>query len=169
MSALFIASAVIAVFAAAMVVTRTNAMHALLFLILMLLSIASVFWTMGAPFVAVLQIILYAGAILVLFVFAVMILNLGEAEQQSERSRLSGAIWVIPVVLALGLLAVFLGGVISGRGGRAVVAVLPKLVGINLYTFYLIGVELASVLLLAALIAAYHFGAFMSRARTEDE
>ncbi len=58
-------------------ITRLVAVHALLYLIVSLLAVAVVFYTMGAPLVAALEVIIYAGAIVVLFVFVVMMLNLG--------------------------------------------------------------------------------------------
>ena len=64
--------------ATVMMITRLNAVHALLYLIVSLLAVAVVFYTLGAPFVAALEVIIYAGAIMVLFVFVVMMLNLGE-------------------------------------------------------------------------------------------
>ena len=63
-----------------------NAVHALLYLIVSLLAIAVVFYMLGAPFIAALEMIIYAGAIMVLFVFVVMMLNLGEARQRDGAS-----------------------------------------------------------------------------------
>ena len=78
MNILFYLAALVAVVATAMVITRLNTVHALLYMIVSLLALALVFYTLGAPFVAALEIIIYAGAIMVLFVFVVMMLNLGE-------------------------------------------------------------------------------------------
>ena len=75
--AFYIAGAV-AVIATLLMLTRANVVHALLYLIVSLLAVAVVFYTLGAPFVAALEVIVYAGAIMVLFVFVVMMLNLGE-------------------------------------------------------------------------------------------
>jgi len=163
MRELFFVSGVIASIAGLMVVVQTNAMHALINLIVLLLAVASVFYTLGAPFVAALQIVIYAGAIMVLFVFAVIILNLGRLAEERERDWMSSVLWLVPVLLAAVLLAQF---VITVSGREAALArevVGPKAVGISLYTDYLIGVELASLLLLAALVAAYHLGWPLSR------
>ena len=163
MSILFYISAVAAIIAALLVVTRANAMHALIYLIVLFLAIASIFFTLGAPFVAALQIIIYAGAIMVLFVFVVMMLNLGRTAQQQERSWLSGLIWIVPTVLAVVLLVFFV-MTLAGKDTAAAGAVVnPKTVGKSLFTTYIIGVELASMLLLAALAAGYHFGVLPSR------
>ena len=61
----------------------SNAVHALLYLVVSLLAVAVVFFTLGAPFVAALEVIIYAGAIMVLFVFVVMMLNLGDARHRA--------------------------------------------------------------------------------------
>ena len=74
-------------------ITRLNAVHALLYLIVSLLAVAVVFYTLGAPFVAALEVIIYAGAIMVLFVFVVMMLN--SASRPSRRS----ARWLKPAHL----------------------------------------------------------------------
>ena len=75
--AFYIAGAV-AVLSTVLMLTRLNVVHALLYLIVSLLAVAVVFYVLGAPFVAALEVIVYAGAIMVLFVFVVMMLNLGE-------------------------------------------------------------------------------------------
>ena len=79
-------------------------MHALLYLIVSLLAVAVVFYTLGAPFVAALEVIVYAGAIMVLFVFVVMLLNLGA---DSPRASVPGCArqWIGPAILAAVLLA----------------------------------------------------------------
>lgn len=169
MTALFYASGVVAVVAALLVVSRTNAVHALINLIVMFLAIASVFWTLGAPFAAVLEIIIYAGAIMVLFVFVVMILNLGGPAEAKERNWLTSVIWVLPVFLTAILLAQFVLVLVGSNSTRISVIIGPKPVGISLFATYLIGVELASLLLLAGLVAAFHFGVIPTRLEGEDE
>jgi len=78
MTALFYVTAAVSILSTIMMLTRLNAVHALLYLIVSLLAVAVVFYTFGAPFVAALEVIIYAGAIMVLFIFVVMLLNLGE-------------------------------------------------------------------------------------------
>lgn len=157
--AFYVASA-IALFSTVMVITNTQPVHALLYLVLSLLSIAMVFFTLGAPFAGVLEIIVYAGAILVLFVFVVMMLNLGKATVEQERKWLKGVGWLAPAVLAGVLLAELLlilwpQAALTPVSGQTIGA---KAVGIALYGPYLLAVELASTLLLAGLVAAYHLG-----------
>jgi NADH-quinone oxidoreductase subunit J len=79
MHAVFYIAAAVAIASTMMAITRLDEVHALLYLIVSLLAIAVVFFVLGAPFVAALDVIIYAGAIMVLFVFVVMLLNLGQA------------------------------------------------------------------------------------------
>ena len=76
-------------------ITRLNAVHALLYLIVSLLAVAMIFYMLGAPFVAALEVIIYAGAIMVLFVFVVMMLNLG-AGRRAGAAWLNPRIWIGP-------------------------------------------------------------------------
>lgn len=155
----FYISGAVAIYATAAAITRLNAVHALLYLTVSLLALAVVFFTLGAPFVAALEIIIYAGAIVVLFVFVVMMLNLGQRAVEAERRWLNPGIWTGPTVLAGVLTAEVVWIALRGGGGAAVTrAVEPKLVGIALYGPYALGVELASMMLLAGLVGAYHLG-----------
>src|SRR5512142_1563656 len=104
MNIVFYLSAVVAVVATAIVITRTNAMHALLYLVVSLLAVAMMFFTLGAPFVAALEVIIYAGAIMVLFIFAIMLLNQGPQSAILERQWLRASGWVGPAILSLILL-----------------------------------------------------------------
>jgi NADH-quinone oxidoreductase subunit J len=154
----FYIAAVIAVLSTALAITRLNAVHALLYLIVSLLSVALVFFTLGAPFVAALEVIIYAGAIMVLFVFVIMMLNLGPQAAEQERQWLSAKTWVGPAILSLVLVAE-LAYVLIGTGQVATTgSIEPKQVGIALFGPYLLGVELASMLLLAGLVGANHLG-----------
>ena len=83
-----------------LMLTSLNVVHALLYLIVSLLAVAVVFYVIGAPFVAALEVIIYAGAIMVLFVFVVMMLNLGEHARVLEKSWLTPGIWIGPTVLS---------------------------------------------------------------------
>lgn len=155
----FYVAAVIAVVATVMVITRLNAVHALLYMIVSLLSVALIFFTLGAPFVAALEVIVYAGAIVVLFVFVVMMLNLGPQSTEQERSWLHPRMWWGPAVLALVLLVELAYILLQAGGGAAGAEVLePKTVSVSLFGPYLLGVELASILLLAGIVGAYHLG-----------
>jgi len=155
----FYLSAAVAVIATVFAITNTNPVHALLYLIASLLAVAMVFFSIGAPFAGALEVIVYAGAIMVLFVFVVMMLNLGQAAIDQERRWLTPKAWVGPGILC-GVLMIEMIRVLSptlngGIGGSVIDA---KMVGIALFGPYLLVVELASMLLLAALVAAFHMG-----------
>ena len=162
----FYLSAAIAIVSTAMVITRSNAVHALLYLVVSLLAVAVIFYVLGAPFAAALEVIIYAGAIMVLFAFVVMMLSLGSRAAALERRWMPPTAWIGPGLLAL-ILAGELGYLLLGsqpQGGSATgnsaagAAIGPAQVGGALFGPYLLAVELASILLLAALAGAYHLG-----------
>jgi len=158
-STLFFVASAVAIFASLMTITCVNAVHGLLYFVVSLFATAVMFYLLGAPFVAALEVIVYAGAIIVLFLFAVMLLNLGKRGVEDERRLMKPSAWIGPSILAL-ILAAEMVWVLS-RGSFAPVAteeVGPKQVGLALFGPYLIGVELASMLLLAGLVGAYHLG-----------
>jgi NADH-quinone oxidoreductase subunit J len=159
MNAVFYISSAVALVATLLVITRANAVHALLYLIVSLLAVAVIFFVLGAPFVAALEVIIYAGAIMVLFVFVIMMLNLGPEAARQEREWLRPAAWVGPAILSAVLLGE-LAYVLSGAAGPVAggVGVGPTEVGLALFGPYVVGVELASMLLLAGLVGAYHLG-----------
>jgi NADH-quinone oxidoreductase subunit J len=158
MNIAFYLAAAVALVSTVMVITRTNAVHALLYMVLSLLSVAVIFYTLGAPFIAALEVITYAGAIMVLFVFVVMLLNLGPQTIAREQQWLKPGAWLVPGILALILLAelVYL---TSGTGSFMTGAeITPKQLSVALFGTYLLGVELASMLLLVGLVGAFHLG-----------
>ncbi len=165
----FYIPAAIAVVATALVVTRANAVHALLYLVVSLMAVAIIFYAVGAPFAAALEVIVYAGAIMVLFVFTVMLLNRGEPETDRERRWMREADWFGPVVLALVLVVEFL-ALVSGAGalGETGTAVGAKALGEAIFGPYVVVVGLASFLLTAGLIAAYHLGRRPPRVEQTD-
>lgn len=155
----FYIAGLIAIVATIRVISHTNPVHALLYLIVSLLAISAVFFSLGAYFAGALEIIVYAGAIMVLFVFVVMMLNLGNEVQEQERAWLKPRLWIGPGLLSLVLLMVLIFAIRSvsdtGISGEIVDA---KAVGISLFGPYLLAVELASMLLLAGLVVAFHIG-----------
>ncbi|HQQ63165.1 MAG TPA: NADH-quinone oxidoreductase subunit J [Pseudomonadales bacterium] len=155
----FYVSAAVALFATMRVIGTRNPIHGLLYLVISLLAVAMIFFAVGAPFAGALEIIVYAGAIMVLFVFAVMMLNLGEKGIQQERAWTGLSVWIGPSVLTTILLSQLFYSMLSGHLAVAGATTIDaKQVGIALYGPYLLCVELASILLLAALVAAYHLG-----------
>lgn len=156
----FYFSAGVAVAATLRVITHTHPVHALLYLVISLMAVAMCFFSLGAPFAGALEIIVYAGAIMVLFVFVVMMLNLGDATAEQERDWLTPRAWVGPAILAALLLVELLAIIFNEPSGAVLKGTLvePKAVGVALFGPYLLAVELASMLLLAALVSAYHLG-----------
>jgi NADH-quinone oxidoreductase subunit J len=154
----FYVAAVVAVIATALAISQKNVVHGLLYLIASLLAIALIFFVVGAPFVAALEVIIYAGAIMVLFVFVMMLLNLGPQTVEQEQRWLMPRTWIGPVVLTLVLLAELLYALASRGPATSGPMVDPRRIGIDLFGRYAIAVELASILLLAGLIGAYHLG-----------
>lgn len=150
----------IAVVSTLRVITNKNPVHALLYLIISLIAVAMTFFSLGAPFAGVLEVIAYAGAIMVLFVFVVMMLNLGPASVEQERTWLKPGIWLGPILLCGLLLAELLYVLFTYSNGAAIghTTVDAKAVGISLFGPYLLVVELASMLLLAAVVTAFHLG-----------
>ena len=169
MNTAFYVSAAVAIAATIMTITRLNAMHALLYLIVSLLAVAAVFFVLGAPFAAVLEIIVYAGAVMVLFVFVVMMLNLGETTIEEERRWLWPQLWIGPSILCAVLLLqmLYVLGVQEGgpSGGEVVGA---ANVAALMFGPYLLAVELASMLLLAGLVGAYRLARILESRAAES-
>lgn len=165
---LFYLAAAVALAATGLAVTRTNASHALIYLIISLLAVAVIFYLLGAPFAAALEVLIYAGAIVVFFLFVVMMLNLGREAAAQERRWLLPRMWIGPgvltAVLLLEMIYLIAGSPITASG----TPVSPKAVGVELFGPYLLAVELASILLLAALVGAFHLGRRYMRARREE-
>jgi NADH-quinone oxidoreductase subunit J len=151
--AVFAVFAVLAVTAAVLVVVQKNAMHSVLFLALTVLATAGVFFTLQAEYLGAIQILVYAGGIVVLYVFVIVIVNLKEIVP--ERRPLLPKIVLIAVPVALGIEVAYL---LLARGfpaaadqgeGQGFTAVAETLFGSYLFPF-----ELASILLLAVLVGA---------------
>ncbi len=153
----------IALVSAASVVLQSKVMYSVLSLIVTLLTVAWVYAMLSAPFLAIVQIIIYAGAVMVLILFAVMMLRFDEDETGQRRTR-PDLLGVFGVLVALGFAVILISsffcpcgevGAISGE-----MASIPadfgsiKSIGSVLYTRYLIPLELASVLLLVAVVGA---------------
>jgi NADH-quinone oxidoreductase subunit J len=146
-----------------MVITARSAVHSVLFLVMDFLCIAALFVTLNAEFLAAIQILVYAGGIVVLYLFVVMLVSLKRApEQYADRRRLG-----VPGMLLAGVVLLEVAGIgvyTAARDGApaVVAAATPGPVGSGnteqlgwlLYTDYLIPFEVASVLLLVAMVGA---------------
>ena len=152
--------AAVCVASAVMVIVSRNPVHSVLFLILAFVNAAGLFILMGAEFLGMMLIVVYVGAVAVLFLFVVMMLNLGPAASVQERQWMTPGIWGGPAMMSLALLCELLYVLFGNHSGAAIglTTVDAKAVGISLFGPYLLVVELASMLLLAALVAAFHLG-----------
>lgn len=159
MNTAFYIASIIAIFATVMVITRLNAVHALLYLIISLLAVSVLFFLLGAPFIAALEVIIYAGAIMVLFVFVIMMLNLGNESLKKEKEWFSAKAWIIPGILSVILLAEIVYVLMNIATQAEDLSVIdPAEIGLSLFGPYVLAVELAAMVLMAAIIGAYHIG-----------
>ena len=156
-SILFYFFATLAVVSAILMVTRRNAVHSAVYLITALLATAGIFLQLQAEFLFVVQIILYVGGIMVLFVFVIMLVNLDVAVRQMKFNNQSWVAGLLALVLGGLLLMVFrMGGGAFSLAATPVSALQPNAeqVGTVLFQKYFLPFEIASILLLVAMIGA---------------
>jgi NADH-quinone oxidoreductase subunit J len=151
--AIFLFFAVLAVVSAVLVILQKNAMHSVLYLAFTVLAIAGVFFTLQAEYLGAIQILVYGGGIVVLYIFVIIIVNLKEVVP--ERRKLLPKLFIIvtpALLLAQIALVVFRNryAVAAGSGQGLDLAALAEM----LLTTYLVPFEMASILLLAVLIGA---------------
>ena len=145
---------------AVLVVTTKDTVHSVLYLVLDFLFVAALYVLLGAQFLAAIQVLVYAGGIVVLYLFVVMLVNLKrppEAHEDPHRRTKLGFGLAAAVLLELGAIAVY--GVVNPATPVAATPAIPVSgntvqVGWLLYTSYLIPFEIASMLLLVAMIGA---------------
>ena len=159
MEATFYISAAVAILATVMVITSYNMIHALIYLIVSFLAIAVVFFALGAPFIAALEIIIYAGAIVVLVIFVIMMLDLRDETVAEEKTWLTREIFIFPSILSAILLAELVYIMVNAETTHFQgPAISSAEVGMSLYGPYVIGVELSGILLMSGIVGAYHLG-----------
>jgi len=159
-TALFVLFAGIAVVTAVLVVVQRNPVSSAIFLILTFFALAGIYLLLHAEFIAAVQIIVYAGAIMVLFLFVIMLLNLEKEKRLAARNRLMKGVGIfLGVVLLVQLGMVFQRVLLEGTPGK----LLPEkaagpgntqVVAQLLFTDFLLPFEITSVLLLVAIIGA---------------
>ncbi|HET8864774.1 MAG TPA: NADH-quinone oxidoreductase subunit J [Gracilimonas sp.] len=154
---LFIMLAVLAVGSALAMVINKNVVNSALFLVFNLVSLAGIFLILNAQFLAIIQILVYAGAIMVLFLFVIMLLNVEDEEKLFDKFRIK---YFLTFFLAIGVM----GQIFYSFAG--VTELLPAIseqmaaigtveaVGDVLYTDYLLPFELTAILLTAAVVGA---------------
>jgi NADH-quinone oxidoreductase subunit J len=128
-----------------------NQAYSALFLVLAFVCLGGLFGLLGAPFMAVVQIIIYAGAIMVLFIFVIMMINLGQG-LSPEKKKWTIALSVVLALVLLLELVLAAKGASLGRGPEGSIS--PKEIGQLLFTKYLYPFEITSVLIIAALVGA---------------
>jgi NADH-quinone oxidoreductase subunit J len=153
--AIFLLFAALALGSAVVVIAHRNPVYSTMSLVVTLVSLAALFVLLGAPFIAALQVLIYTGAILVLFLFVIMLLNIGREEIGAGR---------YPQKVAAGIGALIFGGMVAlllwrTYGGRSLGALTPEFVSLKalahgLFDDYLLTFELVGLLLLVAVIAA---------------
>jgi NADH-quinone oxidoreductase subunit J len=152
----FVCAAALALFGAIMMVTRRDSIHAALWLIVAFFSLAAIYLTLNAQFIAVAQVIVYAGAIMMLIIFVIMLIHLETGFAYGTRLSGPKAVGaVIAVVFFLEIAAAVLTvrsgpGRAAGAGSSGTVADF----GMALYGKYLFPLEIASVLLLVGIVGA---------------
>jgi NADH-quinone oxidoreductase subunit J len=154
---LFLFFAAIAVGAAINVVLQKHVLYSALSLILMLAAVSVLFILLRADFLAVIQVIVYAGAIMVLFVFVIMLLNLPQDEDGADRLR-----WLKFLGIPLGLFFLFLvvvtlWNVETSLDTQSGISGSPAAIGQSLFTDFLLPFEATSLLILIALMGAVLF------------
>jgi NADH-quinone oxidoreductase subunit J len=139
-----------------LVITRKNAVHSALALIVTLLAQAAIYLMLYAPFVAGVQIILYAGGIMVLFLFVIMLVSI----ERTQKERQFNKQWLVGIIAAGTLGGLFITVYTKGkdifpdRALPAIEAQNTQNVGTLLYGQYMFAFEIASLLLLVAIIGA---------------
>ena len=155
----FYIAAAVAVFSTVMLITRYNMIHALLYLVVSFLAIAVIFYILGAPFVAVLEIIIYAGAIVVLIIFVIMMLNLKDEAIEQERQWLTLRSLIVPSILSIVLLVELVYIITTAQSPQTNFRIVDaREVGMSWYGPYVIAVELSGILLMSGIVGAYHLG-----------
>jgi len=159
---LFYTFGAIAVISAILVITRHNVVHSAAFLGATLFAVAGIFLTLHAEFLAGVQVIVYVGGILVLFVFVIMLISVDRSVHESQYNKqwtiglITSGILIIEIAYGLyrGKDSLVLPPIVPAPPAAAVAAGNSEQVGTALYTSYLLPFEIASILLLVAIVGA---------------
>lgn len=161
MNIFFYITAAVAIASALMAITRREAMHGVLYLIAVLLAIALLFFQLGAPFIAALEIIIYAGAIVILFLFVIMMLN---PKGDSRGTVLTGFFGPLVLVAILGAQWFFLAQTESSL--MVTTGVGPRLLAHTFFQDYAFAIHLVALFLLVGLVGAFHLGKISEQKRS---
>ncbi len=153
----FLVASLTCVAGALLAVTRRSPLYSALWLLVTLLGVAAVFYLFTAPFLALMQVVVYAGAILVLFLFVIMLLNLNPEDLRPEAPPVERAVAALIALLLLGVLAA---GILGASEGLSMTRLDPAAfgtvegVGRSLFTRFVVQLEALSLLIVAAVVAA---------------
>jgi len=137
----------------AMIVSRNQAYNAL-FLVLAFAAMGGLFGLLGAPFMAVVQIIIYSGAIMIVFIFVLMMINLRQGISPEKREWTIGLAVLIAVILCGEIFLAAKGFLAASPSPETTAAAGPTEIGRLLFTKYLYPFEITSVLIVASLVGA---------------
>jgi len=154
----FFVLAFVSIASAILMITRANPVKSAIFLIINFLSLSILYLTLNAQFIAIIQVLVYAGAIMVLFVFVIMLLNLQDEKRLSDKfdiRRLIAFIFVLLVFVKIAL------GLVSSTSGRFLKQAENSLelgkiefIGEKLFTNYILPFEITSLILVVAIVGA---------------
>jgi len=156
----FLLIAIVTVISAILVIVLRNPIHSALSLVLTFFSIAGLYILLNAQFIAAIQVIVYAGAIMVLFLFVIMLLNLEKEKRVSEKHPLQKAFGVsIALFLLGGIVSIVATGVLYGNMGTETAGKVSavgntKAIAGLLFTDWVLPFEITSILLIAAIVGA---------------
>ena len=156
-SIIFYTLALLILGSTAMAITRRNLIHAVIYLIFSFFGSAMLFYLFGAPFLAILEVIIYAGAIMVLFLFIVIMMKLKTAEEQ----LFPLSQWLPAAIFGLVYIGIGIGLVIVEPGSKVMLKTAkadPGVFGLYIFQKHWLSIEIVSLLLLVALIGALLLG-----------
>lgn len=153
---IFYILAVVTILATVLAITEKHPVHAIVYLVTSFFALAAIFYLLAAPLVAMFEVIIYAGAVMVLFMFVIMMLDLGHPD---EAKRPSLMIWVLPLLLtAIVLSSVVAAATLRSLHGGTGVEIGAKEFAAALFGRYGIAVEIISMQLLFAVVGALYLG-----------
>ena len=148
--------AAVMVVATILAITEKHPVHAIVYLVTSFFALAAIFYLLAAPLVAMFEVIIYAGAVMVLFMFVIMMLDLGHPDEAKRPSLL---IWVLPLILtAIVLSSVVTAATFRSLQGGTVVEISVREFATALFGRYGVAVEIISMQLLFAVVGALYLG-----------
>ena len=151
----FVLVSLLAIASSVLMITRKNTLHSALFMALAFVASAVLYLLLGCQFLAMLQVIVYAGAVMMLIIFVIMMLDLKKEEQlkwKVTKTKVVGVILSLLFMLMLILVAAV--NEVNGKMGHVLTIGDTRTIGSLLFTRFLLPFEVASVLLLAAMVGA---------------